>query len=172
MYVTIALVNVSIIIIQCFSSYRYTACGRGVITNAWQANEDSYQLTCKRLRPILSVKAILQVLIYKALYDKSYLESKTTMTTGEWSCLISFTWAPLTCSERGGSEKFKMKIYVSSGIRTHTASVHDRRVSALDRSATLVRYQVEHYSLTVFWNGYVTIPVWNRIWFDTQCKVM
>ena len=23
-------------------------------------------------------------------------------------------------SERGGSEKFKMKIYVSSGIRTHT----------------------------------------------------
>ena len=33
------------------------------------------------------------------------------MTTGEWSCLISFTWAPLTCSERGGSEKFKMKIF-------------------------------------------------------------
>ena len=96
------------------------------------------------------LKAILQVLIYKALYDKPYLESKTTMTTGEWSCLISFTWAPLTCSERGGSEKFKMKIYVSSGIRTHTAPVHDRKVSALDRSATLVRYQVEHYSLTVF----------------------
>ena len=72
------------------------------------------------------------------------------MTTGEWSCLISFTWVPLTCSERGGSEKFKMKIYVSSGIRTHTAPVHDRKVSTLDRSATLVRYQVEHYSLTVF----------------------
>ena len=35
------------------------------------------------------------------------------MTTGEWSCLISFTWAPPTCSERRGSEKFKMKIYVS-----------------------------------------------------------
>ena len=76
------------------------------------------------------LKAILQVLIYKALYDKSYLESKTTMTTGESSCLISFTWAPLTCSERGGSEKFKMKIYVSSGIRTHIASVHDRKVRA------------------------------------------
>ena len=65
------------------------------------------------------------------------------MTTGEWSCLMSFTWAPLTCSERGGSEKFKMK-YVSSGIRTHTMPVHDRQGSALDRSATLVRYQVEH----------------------------
>ena len=31
------------------------------------------------------------------------------MTTSEWSCLISFTWAPLTCSERGGSEKFKTR---------------------------------------------------------------
>ena len=76
------------------------------------------------------LKAILQVLIYKALYDKSYLGSKTTMTSGEWTCLISFATAPLTCSERGGSEKFKMKIYVSSGIRTHTPPVHDRKVAA------------------------------------------
>ena len=66
------------------------------------------------------------------------------MTTGELSCLISFTWAPLTCSERGGSEKIKMKLYDSSRIRTYTMPVHDREVSALDRSATLVRYQVEH----------------------------
>ena len=76
------------------------------------------------------IKAILQVLIYKALYDKSYLGSKTTMTSGEWTCLISFATAPLTCSERGGSEKFKMKIYVSSGIRTHNPPVHDRNVAA------------------------------------------
>ena len=55
---------------------------------------------------------------------------KTTMTSGEWTCLISFATAPLTCSERGGSEKFKMKIYVSSGIRTHTPPVHDRKVTA------------------------------------------
>ena len=62
------------------------------------------------------VKAILRLFIYKALY----LGSKTTMTTVEWSCLISFAWYPLTSSERrGGSEKFKMKIFVSSGIRTH-----------------------------------------------------
>ena len=76
------------------------------------------------------IKAILQVLIYKALYDKSYLGSKTTMSSGEWTCLISVATAPLTCSERGGSEKFKMKIYVSSGIRTHTPPVHDRKVAA------------------------------------------
>ena len=42
------------------------------------------------------VKAILRLFIYKALYDQSYLGSKTTMTTGEWSCLISFAWYPLT----------------------------------------------------------------------------
>ena len=77
-----------------------------------------------------NLKAILQVLIYKALYDKSYLGSKTTMTSGEWTCLISYATAPLTCLERGGSEKFKMKIYVSSGIRTHTPPVHDRKVAA------------------------------------------
>ena len=70
----------------------------------------------------MELKAILRLFIYKALYDQSYLGSKTTMTTGEWSCLISFAWDPLTCSERrGGSEKFKMKIYVSSGIRTHAS---------------------------------------------------
>ena len=55
---------------------------------------------------------------------------KTTMTSGESTCLISFATAPLTCSERGGSEKFKMKMHVSSGIRTHTTPVHDRKVTA------------------------------------------
>ena len=55
---------------------------------------------------------------------------KTTMTSGEWTCLISFATAPLTCSERGRSEKFKMKMYVSSGIRTYTPLVHDRKVTA------------------------------------------
>ena len=64
------------------------------------------------------------------------------MNTGELSILISLTWAPLTCSERRGSEKIKMKIYVSSGIRTHTTQIKDNKFSALDRSATLVRYQV------------------------------
>ena len=64
----------------------------------------------KRYSILLVIKAILRLFIYKALYDQSYLGSKTTMTTGEWSCLISFAWDPLTCSEgRGGSEKFKIK---------------------------------------------------------------
>ena len=40
------------------------------------------------------------------------------MNTGEWSCLISFALSLLSCSERGGSEKFKIKIYDFSGIRT------------------------------------------------------
>ena len=33
-----------------------------------------------------------------------------TITTGEWSCLISFALDPLSCTEQAGIEKFKMKI--------------------------------------------------------------
>ena len=86
---------------------------------------NSQQLPSKLSKWKKQLKAILQVLIYKALYDKSYLGSKITMTSGEWTCLLSFATAPLTCSEQGGCEKIKMKIYVSSGIRTHTPPVHD-----------------------------------------------
>ena len=49
--------------------------------------------------------------------------SKTTITTGEWSYLISFAFAPLSCSYREGSEKFKMKMYISSGIKTHDVTL-------------------------------------------------
>ena len=56
---------------------------------------------------------------------------------------------------------------VSSGILTHSTPTHDRWISALDRSATLV-------SLTVSWfiniNGHVTIHVGNWLWFDIQCR--
>ena len=46
--------------------------------------------------------------------------SKISMTTGEWSCLISFACEPLTGLEQAGIEKFKMKIYLSSRmIQTH-----------------------------------------------------
>ena len=86
------------------------------------------------------------------------------MTSGEWTCLISFATAPLTCSERGGSEKFKMKIYVSSGIRTHTTPVHDSKVSALDRHeglmflSGLMSYKVMGYKFKEK-QTYVTIRV-------------
>ena len=81
-----------------------------------------YGVLIKGILCTFILKAILRLFIYKA----SYLGSKTTMTTGEWSCLISYAWDPLTRSEgRGGSEKFKMKIFVSSGIRTHASPRHD-----------------------------------------------
>ena len=44
----------------------------------------------------------------------------------------------------GRERKNQNEIYDSSGIRTHNMPVHDSKVSALDRLATLVRYQVEH----------------------------
>ena len=58
------------------------------------------------------------------------------MTSGEWACLILFATAPLTCSERGESEKFKIKIMSPTGFEP--TPVHDRKVSALDRTATRV----------------------------------
>ena len=48
-------------------------------------------------------------------YDLSNFWYKTMIAI----CMISFALAPLSCSEQKGSEKFKMKIYVFSGIRTH-----------------------------------------------------
>ena len=52
--------------------------------------------------------------------------SKTTINSSEWSCLISFSWDPLRCSEQAGIEQSKMKIYVSSGIRTNAMSRHEQ----------------------------------------------
>ena len=53
---------------------------------------------------------------------------------------------------------------------------HDQWNGALDRSATLVRYHLGYYSLTVSWymntNGHVKMHVWNRLCFDSQCKVL
>ena len=57
--------------------------------------------------------------------------SKTTMTSGEWTCLISFATAPLTCSERGGSEKIQNENIFLQRIRTHAPPVHDMKVAAL-----------------------------------------
>ena len=56
--------------------------------------------------------------------------------SGEGLCLISFAWDPLSCSDQAGIVKFKMKIYISSGTRTHASPRHDRWICALDRSAT------------------------------------
>ena len=64
--------------------------------------------------------------MYKALYDISYLGSKTTVTTGEWSCLILLAWDPLSCSEKAEIEKFKMKIYVYCGFEPTPRSVNQR----------------------------------------------
>ena len=86
-----------------------------------------------------------------------------------WFHLQRLRW-PVRNGE--GAKNSKWNICLQRDSNPHPASPRQESCSALDRSVTLVRYQVEHYSLTVFWNGYVTIPVWNRLWFDTQCKVL
>ena len=82
------------------------------------------------------LKAILQVLIYKALYDKSYLGYKTTMTSGEWTCLISFATAPLTCSEGRERKIQNENICLQRDSNPRPASPRQESCSALDRSAT------------------------------------
>ena len=78
------------------------------------------------------LKAILRLFIYKALYDQSYLGSKTTMTTGEWSCLISFAWDSLTCSERrGGSENENICLHWDSNPRLATTRPVEQRFRPL-----------------------------------------
>ena len=62
---------------------------------------------------------------------------KTTMTTCELFCLMPFAWLRWAVRNGGGSEKFKMKIFVSSRIRIQAMPLHDRWISALDRSAML-----------------------------------
>ena len=38
------------------------------------------------------------------------------MTTGKWSCLISFAWAQLTFWEGGGSDKFNKTYMFLAGF--------------------------------------------------------
>ena len=59
------------------------------------------------------------------------------MTTDEWSCLISFSWDPLSRSEQAGIEKIKMKIYVSSEIRTNPSLYTYNRSIALSFFSSL-----------------------------------
>ena len=73
--------------------------------------------------------AILRLSVYKALYEKSYQGSKTTMTKGEWSCLISYLLAPPSCSERAGNENSKWKC-LKRDSNPHPA-LRDRKISAL-----------------------------------------
>ena len=48
--------------------------------------------------------------------------------------------------------------------------------SSLDRLAMLAIYQMVYFSLKVSWytntNGHVAMQVWNRLCFDSQCKVL
>ena len=66
--------------------------------------------------------------------------------------------------------KFKMKIYVSSGIRNQLPARFESKSSALDNPVTLVRYRLQFYSLPISWRmNNVTIHVWNRWYSDSQC---
>ena len=60
-----------------------------------------------------TIKAILRLYIYTSPFMINRISGLNNYDSSEWSCLISFAWDPLSCSEQVGIEKFKMKVYVS-----------------------------------------------------------
>ena len=71
----------------------------------------------------------------------------------------------------------QLRWYVSSGIRTQATPIHDRKVSALDRSATLVRYQVDYLlsnSILIYeykWICDNTCMEWAMVWYPMKSSV-
>ena len=80
-------------------------------------------------------------------------------------CLISFAWTQQSCLEWEGSKNsnWKYPADIEPVIQGH-------------RPLDNAEYQVKFYSLTKSWcmntYGLVTIYVWNRLWFDSQYKVL
>ena len=83
----------------------------------------------------LTLKAILQVLIYKALYDKSYLGSKTTM---RWMDMLDFICnGSVDLFGTGRERKIQNEnIWLQRDSNPNPASPRQGSCSALDRSAT------------------------------------
>ena len=71
-------------------------------------------------RPGVRFKAILQLYIYKAFMINRVWGLKTTMTTGEWTCLISFARAPPTRKEGKQAKSSKWKYMSPPGIEPAT----------------------------------------------------
>ena len=76
------------------------------------------------------------------------------MTSVEWSCLISFATAPLTCSEREGSEIQNENICLQRDSNPHHASQRQesQRLRPLGHEALmliggLISYRITGYKL-------------------------
>ena len=120
----------------------------------------------------ISLKLYCRYFIYKALYDKSYLGSKTNYDF-RWMDMLDFICnGSVDLFGTGRERKIQNEnICLQRDSNLHPASPRQESCSALDRSATLVRYQVEHYSLTAFWNGYVTCMKSVMVWYPMQSSV-
>ena len=126
------------------------------------------------------IKAILRLWIYKALYDLSHLGSTTTMTTGEWLCLISFALAPLSCSEREWAKIQNENVWLQLDSNPGHATPRqvNQRIRPLDHGALmticgLMSYRIVGYKLIKYitWQ-HVSNWFWLHvcIWTDCQTK--
>ena len=103
-------------------------------------------------RDFLYIKAILHLKVHQALCDESYLGYKTTITTVEWSYLISFASASLGCSNRERSKKNHTENTCLLRDSNLCPAPNNSKISAIDRSATRIRYHVEFYTLNKRFN--------------------
>ena len=72
------------------------------------------------------------------------------MTTGEWSCLISFAWALLRCSERGGTEKIQNEnicVQWVSDPRSASPRQVNQRIRPLGHDALMVNCGLMSYRI-------------------------
>ena len=124
-------------------SLRFVLCVRA-LDNIWQTTNHVL-----RLKLYCGYKCTRPYMINYCIWDLKQLWLQ--VNGHDWFHLHRLRWP---VRNGGRSEKFKMKIYVPSGIRTQTT-----RPRWLDFKSSI-------NNLTVFWymstNGYVTIPVWYR----------
>ena len=87
------------------------------------------------------------------MYDKSYLGSKSTITTGKWSCLISFANAPPTCKE--GKQAKKGEWTVSrKALKIYTENMNLRyktMFTSFDQTAKFYDNHIFFTMICIFW---------------------
>ena len=118
----------------------------------------------------------------KALHDSSYLGSKRTITTDEWSCLITFALTPLW-NERGTKDsKWKYwQIYALTRVCTLLTRVpRKRRLLVLDvnftqpnmgpgyKGSKMAAIKME----MLFISRYIVITEWNSFWFCINFRMI
>ena len=114
-------------------------------------------------------------------YTRTYMINRILGLKQLWLQLNGYAWFHLyglrwPVRNGEGAKNSKWKYMVPAGFEpTPRQSTTGKSALQTTRPSWLnIKWHI--IGLSLFWymntNGYVTIPVWNRLWFDTQCKVL